>query len=511
MRPWRNWIAVLGSILGAFMAVLDIQITNASLANILGSLGATLEEGSWISTSYLVAEIVVIPLTGWLSQVFTPRRYLLANAGLFLIASVLCGVAWSLPVMIAFRVLQGLTGGVLIPMAFNIILTHLAPAQRAVGFALFGMTATFAPAIGPTIGGWLTENYGWPSIFYMNLAPGVVLMAAISYSLEQEQLQLYRLRRGDWAGVVTMAIGLGSLTAFLEEGNRKDWFGSGLITGLAVLAGVCLTACIVIELTGRNPFLNLRLLKRRNFAFASLINVVLGVGLYGVAFVLPLYLSQIQGYNSLQIGRTIMWLGVPQLFVLPVVPWLMKRCELRAMIAVGLALFAFSCAMNSVMTHWTAIDQLRCSQLLRALGSPLIFVPLTALATGTIESSQAGSASALFNMLRNLGGSMGIALLSTLVTRREQFHSQRIGEGVSLYSAGTQETLDRSVATFVQQGYDAATASQQALETLQRLVRREAFVMAYNDAFLIIALIVAGSALFLAFCSRSEATATAGH
>src|SRR5579859_4679836 len=212
----RHWIALVGAMLGAFMAVLDIQITNASLPDILGSLGSTLDEGSWVSTSYLVAEIVVIPLTGWLSAVFSPRRYLLVNTALFLIFSIACAWSWNLSSLIVFRALQGFTGGVLIPAAFNLVLQLLPPAKRGLGFALFGMTATFAPAIGPTIGGWLTDNYGWGSIFYLNLLPGALLIAAVAWGLAPERSKPWLLRQGDWLGIGFMTVGLGSLIVFLE-------------------------------------------------------------------------------------------------------------------------------------------------------------------------------------------------------------------------------------------------------------------------------------------------------
>jgi DHA2 family multidrug resistance protein len=257
--------------LGAFMAVLDIQITNASLNDILGSLGATLDEGSWVSTSYLVAEIIVIPLTGWLSDVFSARRYLLVNAALFLAFSVTCAWSWDLNSMIVFRALQGFTGGVLIPMAFNLVLKLLPPAKRGLGFALFGMTATFAPAIGPTLGGWLTDNYGWPAIFYLNLVPGALLIGAVAWGLGPEKTRLALLRRGDWWGIGTMAVGLGSLIIFLEEGNRNDWLNSQFIATLGLTAAVFLSACVVIELVRREPFINLRLLADRNFGLGTLV------------------------------------------------------------------------------------------------------------------------------------------------------------------------------------------------------------------------------------------------
>jgi len=220
--PLKSWIAVMGAMLGAFMAVLDIQITNASLKDIQAALGATLEEGSWISTAYLVAEIVVIPLSGWLARVFSIRRYLVVNAALFIFFSICCAWAWNLPSMIVFRALQGFTGDILIPMAFTIILTTLPPAKQLIGIAMFAITAVFAPAIGPTVGGWLTENFSWQYIFYLNLIPGLLLVSAVWYRLDPQPLQLRLLKQGDWWGIISMAIGLSSLQVVLEEGNRKD-------------------------------------------------------------------------------------------------------------------------------------------------------------------------------------------------------------------------------------------------------------------------------------------------
>jgi DHA2 family multidrug resistance protein len=504
--PLKSWIAVMGAILGAFMAVLDIQITNASLKDIQAALGATLEEGSWISTSYLVAEIVVIPLTGWLARVFSTRRYLLVNAALFIFFSICCAWAWNLPSMIVFRALQGFTGGVLIPLAFTIILTTLPPAKQPIGMAMFAITAVFAPAIGPTVGGWLTENFSWEYIFYLNVFPGVVLLSAVWYALNPQPLQLHLLKHGDWGGIIAMAIGLGSLQVVLEEGSRKDWFSSPLIVRLTVIAAIFLTIFFWIEFTRRQPFINLRLLRRRNFGLASIVNISLGVGLYGSVYILPLYLSQIQGYNPLQIGEVIMWLGLPQLFVVPLVPKLMQRLDSRVLIGVGVSLFAVSCFMNSTMTHYTGIDQLRWSQLVRAMGQPLIFVPLSSIATADIEKEQAGSASGLFNMMRNLGGSIGIAALATLLTRREQFHSNRLGEAISLYSPETQQRIAQLTQFFVSRGADLSTAQNQAIASISNIVRREAYLMAYNDCFYFIGFTLLLSGIAIIFFKKTKVT-----
>jgi DHA2 family multidrug resistance protein len=497
--------------LGAFMAVLDIQITNASLNDILGSLGATLSEGSWISTSYLVAEIIVIALTGYFSDVFSARRYLVVNAVLFLVFSVACAWAWDLTSMIAFRALQGFAGGVLIPMAFNLVLKLLPPSKRPLGFALFGITATFAPAIGPAIGGWLTDNYGWPSIFYLNLLPGVVLIGAVLWGLEAEEPQLGLLRRCDWSGIGAMAIGLGSLIVFLEEGNRNDWLNSQFIVTLGLTAAVFLTAFVVIELVRREPFINLRLLGDRNFGLGTIVSTAFGVTYYGMMFLLPVYLAQVQGYNALQIGQTVMWSGIPQLFVMPVAALLLRWFDARILLTIGLALFGSSSLMNSTMTNLTAYDQLILAQLVRALGLPMVIVPLTALTTGHIGPKQSGSASALFNMFRNLGGSIGIATLATQLDLREKLHSVRLGEGINAFNPAASERLESLTRQFMARGADVVAAGQQALGAVAGLVRREAYVMAYGDCFYLLGLLMFSMVLLVWLCRGAKGGSLAAH
>jgi MFS transporter, DHA2 family, multidrug resistance protein len=511
--PLRTWIGVAASMLGAFMAVLDIQITNSSLQDIQAALGATLEEGSWISTAYLVAEIVVIPLTGWLSQVFSIRRYILVNAALFIFFSVCCASAWDLSSMIAFRALQGATGGILIPMAFTNMLISLPPSKQPTGQALFGLTATFAPSIGPTLGGWLTNNLSWHYIFYLNVIPGLLLLAGVWYGIQQQPPKPELLKQGDWWGIISMAIGLASLQVVLEEGTRKDWFSSSLIVNLGIVAVIFLSIFFWIELTRKQPFINLRLIRNRNFGLASIVNVSLGIGLYGSIYILPLYLAQIQQYNALQIGEVLMWAGIPQLFLIPLVPKLIQLVDTRLVIATGVSLFAVSCFMNSDLTNLSGIDQLRWSQLVRALGQPLILVPLAGVATAGIPKEQAGSASGLFNMMRNLGGSFGIAALGTLLTRREQFHSSRLGEGISLYNQATQQRLDELTQLFVSRGADLITAQDRALKSIDNIIRRESFVLAFNDCFYFIgfALLLSGVAILFLKKVKVGAGGGGGH
>ena len=490
----KTWLAVIAATLGAFMAVLNIQIVNASLADIQGAIGAGIDDGGWISTSYLIAEIVVIPLSGWLAQVFSIRIYLLTNAFLFLVFSAACALAQDLPQMIALRAVQGFAGGVLIPLAFTLIITLLPKAKQPIGLALFAVSATFAPAIGPTIGGYLTENFGWQYIFYVNLVPGALMIGMLYVSLEAKPMKLSLLREGDWPGIVTMAIGLSALQTVLEEGNKDDWFGSPFIVRFAVIAAIALPLFVVIELTSKKPLLNLRLLFRRNFGLGVFANFLLGVALYGSVYILPVYLTRIQGYNSEQIGMVLAWTGLPQLVLIPLVPRLMKRVDPRIVIAIGFALFAASNFMNVYMTGDYASDQLFWPNVVRAIGQALVLTPLSAIATGGIEPENAGSASALFNMMRNLGGAIGIAALQTLLTKREQYHSNVLTQSVSMFEEATRTRIEQLTQYFMNHGViDRVDAAHRAYVAVGNVVQKQAFILAFSDTFYVLgaALIVA--------------------
>lgn len=471
----RDWIAVMSVMLGAFMAVLDIQITNSSLKDIQGALSATLEEGSWISTSYLVAEIIMIPLTAWLVQLLSARRLAVWVSGGFLIASLMCSMAWSLESMIVFRALQGFTGGALIPLAFTLTLIKLPEHHRAKGMAMFAMTATFAPSIGPTIGGWLTENWGWEYIFYINIPPGLIMIAGLLYGLEKKDSNWDLLKSTDYLGIVTMAVGLGCLQVFLEEGHRKDWLESSLIVSLGTVALLSLITFVIVQMSKPNPLINLRILGNRNFGLSSISSLGMGVGLYGSIYLLPLYLAQIQNYNALQIGEVIMWMGVPQLFLIPLVPKLMKYVSPKWLCTLGFGLFGLASFSSGVLNPDFAGDQFNRIQIIRALGQPLIMVTISLIATAYIMQKDAGSASSLFNILRNLGGAIGIALLATLLDARTKTYFDYLREAIVPTNPQVAERMARLTETF---GSETA-----ALGKLSEIAHQQAQIMAYNDAF----------------------------
>jgi DHA2 family multidrug resistance protein len=471
----RDWIAVMSVMLGAFMAVLDIQITNSSLKDIQGALSATLEEGSWISTSYLVAEIIMIPLTAWLVQLLSARRLAVWVSGGFLIASLMCSMAWSLESMIVFRALQGFTGGALIPLAFTLTLIKLPEHHRAKGMAMFAMTATFAPSIGPTIGGWLTENWGWEYIFYINIPPGLIMIAGLLYGLEKKDSNWDLLKSTDYLGIVTMAVGLGCLQVFLEEGHRKDWLESSLIVSLGTVALLSLITFVIVQMSKPHPLINLRILGNRNFGLSSISSLGMGVGLYGSIYLLPLYLAQIQNYNALQIGEVIMWMGVPQLFLIPLVPKLMKYVSPKWLCTLGFGLFGLASFSSGVLNPDFAGDQFNRIQIIRALGQPLIMVTISLIATAYIMPKDAGSASSLFNILRNLGGAIGIALLATLLDARTKTYFDYLREAI----VPTNPQVAERMATLTEK-FGNETA---ALGKLSEIAHQQAQIMAYNDAF----------------------------
>ena len=508
----KTWITVGGALIGAFMAVLNIQITNASLPYIEGGIGTGGVYGTWISTAYLIGEIIVIPLTDFLSRVFSLRRYLLVNVALFLLFSALCGQASSLSEMIVLRALQGFAGGVMIPLAFTIIMTMLPRSKHPIGLAGFAVTATFAPAIGPTIGGYFTDNYGWPWIFYINLVPGAFMLAALWYGLPKSPMQFGLLRRGDWRGIALMAVGLAAFQTVLDDGNVYDWFGSPFIAKLSLLAAVTLGGFVVLEFITPQPLVNLRLLGRRNFGLGTLGNFLLGFALYASAYLLPQYLAVTQGFDSEQAGEVIAWTGLPQLLLIPLVPLLMKRLDARLLVGTGLLIFAVSCFMNITLDQNYAAPQLFWPNIVRAIGQAIVMTPLSAIAMLGIAPEEAGGASGLFNMMRNLGGAIGTAAIETFFTKREQFHSAIITPEVSLLEPATRSRLADLQQYFMSHGFpDPASAMHRAIIAVGDTIQAQSTIMGYADCFALLGVVLLVAAVIVALLKKGAASGAGAH
>lgn len=490
----RAWVAVLGGVVGCFMAGMNVHVTNASLPQVRGSLGASFEEGSWITTAYLVAEIIIIPMTGWLVSVFSMRRVLMVGTAGFILFSIACSLAQDIETMIAARALQGAFGGVLIPLSFQIIATELPAARLPFGMALFAVANNVAQAAGPSLGGWLTEAYDWRWIFYLQVPPGLLLLVAIGWATPRSSAALDRLRKGDWAGIATMAIGLAALQIMLEEGGRKDWFASSFITAAAVVAALGLIAFVAIELCRSEPFINLRLLARYNFGIASLMQFTFGAVVFGVVFLVPNYFAEVQGYNAQAIGMTMIPYGLVQLVMSFATPPLMRRTSARTIIMLGFTIMAAGCLMNIHLDGDAAANVIVPSLVVRGIGQSFIVVALGVMAVNGLEKSEMGSASGLFSTVRNVGGAIGIALAGQFVVEREKLHAVRIGDAVTSFSPAFQERTVEWVHTLahyhlgrgaVLHSMAAEPLRQQALAMINQALHRQALLLAYSDAFLI--------------------------
>ncbi|HCL51758.1 MAG TPA: EmrB/QacA family drug resistance transporter [Pseudomonas sp.] len=484
----RSWVAVIGGVVGCFMAGMNVHVTNASLPDVRGSLGATFEEGSWITTAYLVAEIIVIPLAAWLAAVFTVRRVLMVGAAGFVIFSMACSIAPNINAMILARTLQGAFGGVLIPLSFQLIVTELPSSKHPFGMALFAIANNVAQAAGPSLGGWLTDAYSWRWIFYLQLFPGIALLCAIAWSIEARPMKLQLLRHGDWLGIAAMVIGLGGLQIVLEEGGRLDWFGSSFITGMTVVSALALVLFVTTQLFGPRAFINLRLLGRYNFGVASLAMFIFGAATFGLVFLVPNYLSQLQGFSARDVGVALIAYGLVQLLLAPLMPRLMRWTSAKFMVASGFLIMALGCWMGASLTADSADNVIIPSTVVRGIGQPFIMVALSVLAVAGLDKREAGSASAVFSMLRNLGGAIGTAGLTQLVATRERLHSARIHEHVTVFEPQLHTRLDPTVQTWLWH-------SQQWLEGLSGTIRREAYLMAYSDAFYLACLALLGCAV----------------
>lgn len=485
----RQWIAVSGAIIGSFCAVLNHQITNTSLREIQAALSANLTEASWITTAYLAAAIVIMPLTAWFTRVFSIRTYATVNTAGFMLSLVACALAWDLNAMIALRFIAGLFGGGLMPMAFTVILATLPPSKRPVAFMWWALLTVQAPTVGPALGGWLTDTFSWELIFYVQIIPAGITLVCLLSGLDRSPRSLGLLRQIQWFSIAFMAVGLFLFITVLEEGNRNDWFTSDHILRLSAISGLCLFVFITVQLFRKEPYINLRLCGRRNFGICCFIFFAFGVGVYGTMFIIALYLIQIPQYTATQVSTVIMWIGIPQIVAAPLVLWLLPRVDARLLLGFGCVLFSVSCFLNVDMSFDTGYWELMFINVIRAVGQPFIMVVLPIFATSLLEPANHGSAAAILNMTRDVGGAVGIACLNTGISRRSDFHVDHVSEHVSSYDAETTARLDQLTQHFFAYNGDLQLARDQAVAALNSLVARDATIMAYNDMFFVIGVI----------------------
>ncbi len=483
---------MIAGTIGAAMVTLDTSITVSSLPQIQGEIGATISEGTWIMTGYLAAEIVVIPMSAWLTRLMGLRRLLISAVTLFVFFSLLCALSTNLTEMIAFRIGQGLTGAALIPSAQTIILTVLPRSKQLAGFALFTTGAMITPSLGPVVGGWITDHFGWPYLFILNLPIGIGLIVVLMATLDGARARLEELRNADWVGLFLMTVSLACLTVVLEEGQREAWFDSDLITRLSVTSAISFAALIHVERRHRNPVVRLSLLKDRSFSASLLISAIFGAILYFGVFFGPAFLGTIAHYDSQQVGVSMLSLNGASMLFTPLAAPIQSRLGSRLTIAIGLALLGVGCLMNIDITALSDGDALFWPQVVRGIGLAVVFIPLSQVATAGISIENAADASGLFNMVRNLGGSVGLALTAVILDRRSVFHAQMISERVDGNSRLLWDYVHGMGRIVGSGAADVAHRDMQALSAIHARIIEQGLVMAYADS-----LFVFGVALFL--------------
>lgn len=482
-RPERAdataWIAVAAGSLGALLATLDVSIVNSALPTIQGEIGATGTEGTWIATAFLVAEIVIIPLSAWLERLLGLRTLLLIAVVSFTGFSILCGTATSLTTMIIGRTGQGFMGGALIPTAMTIVAKRLPQQQQPIGMALFGMTVILGPVLGPLLGGWLTENLSWHYAFFVNVPVCTLLLLLLLLGLPHERTNWVFLREADWFGIVGMILGLGGLTVVLEEGHREEWFESSLIIKLTIMAVVGFVMLGIGQLRAAKPVLKLRLLVSRQFGSVVIMALALGMVMYGSVFVIPQFLALIAGYNALQTGEVIFLMGVPAFLLMPIVPFLIRVVDIRLAVGTGLAIMALSCFVSTSLTADSAGGAFIAGQLLRGVGMILTMLFLNQATIASVSKDDAGDASGIFNAARNIGGSFALAGLTSFQDQRMWLHSRRMEETLGANDPGLQDYLA---------GISHSLGSMDAaFQSLGGTIQQQAFVMTYNEVFLVMA------------------------
>jgi MFS transporter, DHA2 family, multidrug resistance protein len=480
INPWLIAVAVMSS---TFMEVLDTTVVNVSLPHIAGNLSATVDEATWTLTSYLVANAIILPMTGWLASRFGRKRLLLLAVTGFTVASFFCGLAPSLPILIIFRVIQGACGGGLQPLSQAILLESFPPEKRGQAMAFWALGIVVAPMLGPVLGGWLTDNYSWRWVFYINVPIGV-LAILLTQAFVWDPPYLRRERTGiDYWGIGLLTVGMGCLQVMLDKGQEEDWFSSHFIVVLAVLAVLGLGGLIIRELKATHPVIDLSVFKYRSYAVGTFLMTIVGFVLYGSTVLLPLLMQELLGYTATHAGVTNLPRGMASFLFMPVVGILVGKVDSRKLLAVGLIATAWAMFALSFFSLDVGFWNFWWPLMLQGAGLGLIFVPLTTVTNDPVPRERMGNATSIFNLMRNVGASIGISSVETLQFRHMQAHINYLGQHVNSASLQTQRTLGGLRELFISKGADAATATQQAHGAMWGMLQRQAAILSYNDVF----------------------------
>ncbi|AOF89133.1 DHA2 family efflux MFS transporter permease subunit [Sinorhizobium sp. RAC02] len=504
--PVRRVIAFFAMVFGMFMSILDIQIVSASLAEIQAGLSAGTDEIGWVQTSYLIAEVIMIPLSGTLARIVSTRVLFSVSAAGFTAASALAATATNIDQMIVYRAIQGFIGGGMIPSVFAAAFTIFPPSKRSIVSPMIGLVATLAPTIGPTVGGYLSHAFSWHWLFLVNIVPGIIVTIVTWNFIDFDKPQLSLMKKFDWLGLAAMAVFLGALEYVLEEGNANDWFNDEYIVMGAVASAVGALIFFYRVFNVEFPVVDLRAFSNRNFAFGSLFSFVMGIGLYGLTYLYPLYLGRIRGYDSLMIGETMFVSGLTMFFTAPIAGILSSRMDPRFMMMIGFASFSYGTwIMSSLTTDWDFYELLL-PQILRGFGLMICMVPINNVALGTLSPDKVRGASGVFNLTRNLGGAVGLAVINTILTQRQHEHYARLSEHVQWGNPEAMDQLRNMAANYSQHGLDGTAI---AIQKMSGLVQQQATILSFADVFVLLTWLF-GALVLCAFVIKKPQSGVGG-
>jgi MFS transporter, DHA2 family, multidrug resistance protein len=480
----RDWIGIFAMGVGQFMAIMDVQIVTSSLTQIQGGLSASADEIAWVQTAYLIADVVMVPMSGVLSRMFSTRiLYVVAALG-FTGASVLCATATSLGEMILYRAMQGFCGGAITPTVWPVVYMRFRGRHLATVIAIISVILSMAGTLGPTLGGFLTDTFSWHWLFLVNIVPGFAVAAVVWLTIDIDKPDLSLLRHFDLIGMLLMAVFLGCLEYALHEGPRWDWLDDATIRAAVTVSVVGGALFFWRVLSFHQPIVDLRTFGNRNFAFGTVFTFIAGVGMYGTTYLVPLFLAQVRGYSALQIGLTIIVVGLVTMVMSPASTRIARLLDLRVMLAIGFGLFAFSMYLNAALTNQTGFWDLFVPQVVRGLGLICIYMPANMIALGTLPQDRMRNAAGLYNLTRDLGGAIGLATIVTIMNDRLHFHWNRLIEDVNPARPVVTQFLDSQASRF--EALIPGDPNAAAVKMLAMLVQREALVLTYNDLLLLI-------------------------
>jgi len=469
------------------MEIIDTSVANVALPHMQGSLNAGTDEITWVLTSYLVSNAVILPMTGWLARMFGRKKFMITCIILFTVSSFLCGAAPSLALLILFRIMQGAAGGALIPTSQAIMMETFPPQQQGMAMAIFGIGAMFGPIIGPALGGWITDNFTWRWIFYINIPIGIIAVIMVTYFIYDPAYLKSKVKASiDYWGLALLVVGLGTLQVVLDKGQQDDWFNSSFILTNAIISFVTLTLLIYVELRHPHPIVNLNLFRNVSFSAGNFIMFIVGFCLYSSIMLIPLFLQTLMGYDATMAGMVLAPGGVATLLIMPFVGASLQRYDGRKIVLCGLVINACSMYIMRGFTLEASYWDFVWPRIVLGVGLGMTFVPMTTVTLATIQKEEMGNATGIFNLLRNIGGSVGIAISSTLLSRYTQFYQNTLAAHITPYNPIARQKLAAFRQGAINSGVDAVTADKKALASIYGIVQRESAMLAYNHIFWIV-------------------------